>query len=110
VCSFSLDARFEDPAILTDKPALLDVMHAAAVTGHAVVLGQASADFPNGAVTAVLLLAESHLSVHTWPEHGLARFDLLTCGKLNAEAIIDHLRTALAPARSNVIQSVRDLR
>ncbi|NOX59047.1 MAG: adenosylmethionine decarboxylase [Planctomycetes bacterium] len=35
---------------------------------------------PQG-VTAVALLAESHLSIHTWPEHGYAAIDLFTCGE-----------------------------
>jgi len=32
--------------------------------------------FPNGAFTAVVCLTESHVSIHTWPEHGLATFDV----------------------------------
>ncbi len=35
---------------------------------------------PHG-VTAVALLAESHMSIHTWPEHGYAAVDLFTCGE-----------------------------
>jgi len=31
-------------------------------------------------VTAVLVIAESHLAVHTWPEYGYAAVDLFTCG------------------------------
>lgn len=35
---------------------------------------------PQGA-TAVILLAESHISIHTWPEHNFAAVDIFTCGK-----------------------------
>jgi S-adenosylmethionine decarboxylase len=108
--SFAMDAWFEDVSILTDEPALLTVMREAAEAGHATVVGQASAIFPNGAVTAALLLAESHLTVHTWPEHGLARFDLLTCGRLSAEMIIGQLQSALKPTRSDVRCTARDAR
>jgi S-adenosylmethionine decarboxylase len=86
--SFALDAWFDDVTVLTDQHVLLTAMSAAAAAGRATVLGQAVAVFPNGAVTAALLLAESHLTVHTWPEHGLARFDLLTCGGLDGEIIL----------------------
>jgi S-adenosylmethionine decarboxylase len=105
-----MDAWFADGAILADEQGLLSVMHDAAAEGHATVIGQTSAVFPNGAVSAVLLLAESHLSVHTWPEHSLATFDLLTCGKLSAESIFSYLRSALEPTRTNVVSTVRDLR
>ncbi|MCK4659501.1 MAG: adenosylmethionine decarboxylase [Phycisphaerae bacterium] len=36
--------------------------------------------YPQG-VTAIALLAESHLSIHTWPEHGYAAVDIFTCGE-----------------------------
>jgi S-adenosylmethionine decarboxylase len=110
MCSASMDAWFGDTAILTSEQRLLTAMREAAAAGHATVVGQASAVFGNGAVTAVLLLAESHLAVHTWPEHRMASFDLLTCGKLSAERIFAHLRAALEPTRANVTRTVRDLR
>jgi S-adenosylmethionine decarboxylase len=110
MCSYAIDAWFEDASILVDEPALIAAMTAAAAAGQATVLGQTSAVFPNGAVTAVLLLAESHLSVHTWPESGLAVFDLLTCGRLHGEAILGHLRASLRPTRCNVVRTIRDVR
>ena len=109
MCSSSMDAWFADIAILTDKQRLLTVMREAAAAGGATVVGQASTVFGNGAVTAVLLLAESHLAVHTWPEHGLASFDVLTCGKLSAERIFAHLELSLEPVRTRVMSTVRDL-
>lgn len=39
--------------------------------------------FDNGAYTGVMLLAESHFSIHTWPEFGTCCFDLFTCGEVN---------------------------
>ena len=104
-----MDAWFADIAVLTDEQRLLAVMRAAAAAGGATVVGQASTVFDNGAVTAVLLLAESHLAVHTWPEHGLASFDVLTCGKLSAERIFAHLELSLEPVRTRVMSTVRDL-
>lgn len=110
MCSYAVDAWFDDTSILTDEAALLDVMREAAAAGQATVLGHTSAVFPNGAVTAVLLLAQSHLSVHTWPELRLANFDLLTCGRLHGELIVAHLQTVLNPVRINVVRNIREVR
>lgn len=39
-------------------------------------LGEVYHAFPNGGFTAVVCLSESHVSIHTWPEHGMATFDV----------------------------------
>ncbi|WP_324671186.1 S-adenosylmethionine decarboxylase [Hymenobacter sp. GOD-10R] len=43
---------------------------------HLTKVGEVYHTFPNGSFTAVVGLTESHLSIHTWPEHGLATFDV----------------------------------
>ena len=43
------------------------------------------------------VIAESHVAIHTWPEHAYAAVDIFSCGtKLDHSIIRDHLRTALA--------------
>jgi len=50
---------------------------------------------PQG-VSAVALLAESHISIHTWPEKGIAVCDIFTCGESGApSAAAEYLKTAL---------------
>ena len=53
-------------------------------------------------VTGFLLLAESHLSVHTWPEEGFAAFDIFSCGDMDTDAIVDTIRETLRPARERL--------
>ena len=54
---------------------------------------------PHGA-TGVVLLAESHLSIHTWPEHGLATVDVFTCGDpQKAHRAMDYIINFLKPER-----------
>jgi len=49
-------------------------------------------------VTGAALLAESHISIHTWPEHGYAAIDVFMCGKTaNPQAALDILQRAMAP-------------
>jgi S-adenosylmethionine decarboxylase len=49
-------------------------------------------------VTGVLLLKESHISIHTWPEYGFAAVDAFMCGDSHPEKAIEVLRKALQPA------------
>ena len=73
----------------------------------ATVLGAHFHQFEPEGVTGVVLLAESHASVHTWPERGLATLDVFTCGALDAEAIVAAVRRALAPVRECVTAVAR---
>ena len=54
---------------------------------------------PHGA-TGVILLAESHISIHTWPEHGLATVDVYTCGDpTKAYRAMEYIINTLEPKR-----------
>jgi S-adenosylmethionine decarboxylase len=70
-------ATFTAPvAPLTDAPACQAFFDLQIGQLGLVKVGQAYHSFPNGGFTAVVALTESHLSIHTWPEHGLATFDV----------------------------------
>ena len=99
---YTMDAWVSDPAVLTDEPRLRAALHAGARAGGAVVLGEEFCIFPNGAVTGVLVLAQSHLSVHTWPELALANVDLLTYGDVRGEVVLREIRELLAVERASV--------
>ncbi|MGE0268796.1 MAG: adenosylmethionine decarboxylase [Candidatus Omnitrophota bacterium] len=46
---------------------------------------------PHG-VTGIILISESHFSIHTWPEDGFVAMDIFTCGQMNPEKAIDVVR------------------
>ncbi|KAI9149848.1 hypothetical protein H9P43_010027 [Blastocladiella emersonii ATCC 22665] len=54
--------------------------------------------FDCGGITAVFLLSESHVSFHSWPEHGFVALDVYTCGKGRPEHIVDKFKALLQPA------------
>jgi len=62
---------------------------------------------PNGGISGVAVLAESHISVHTWPEAGYAAFDVFMCGDSEPEKAIDILRDAFKPKRVVVSEHLR---
>lgn len=54
---------------------------------------------PNGGVSGVAVLSESHISVHTWPEKGFAAFDVFMCGAAEPLKTIPVLEAAFKPSR-----------
>ena len=61
---------------------------------------------PNGGVSGVAVLAESHISIHTWPECGYAALDVFMCGDARPEASVPVLRAAFTP-RKVAVQELR---
>jgi S-adenosylmethionine decarboxylase len=64
---------------------------------------------PNGGISGVAVLAESHISVHTWPERGYAAFDIFMCGTAQPEKAIPILKKAFKPAKITVGEQLRGL-
>ena len=62
---------------------------------------------PNQGVSGVAVLAESHISVHTWPEREFAAFDVFMCGDAEPHRTIDVLREAFQPERIEVGEHLR---
>src|SRR5688572_9596775 len=60
-------------------------------------------------VSGVVVLAESHISIHTWPERGYAAIDLFMCGKCDPYKAIPALKAAFAPNGIQVAESKRGL-
>jgi S-adenosylmethionine decarboxylase proenzyme len=93
------DVWVDDPTLLERVPPLEDLLTRAALAGGATILTSYFHPFAPCGVTGFLLLAESHLSVHTWPEEGFAAFDVFSCGDMDTEAIVATIRDALQPVR-----------
>ncbi|MFC4278794.1 adenosylmethionine decarboxylase [Achromobacter aloeverae] len=90
------------PALLRDPHGLRELLTAAARVAGAHVLGAHFHHFGGGeGVTGVILLSESHITIHTWPENGYAALDIFMCGHARPELALDHIRLALAPARAD---------
>lgn len=89
-------ARLDDVALV--ERALRDATRAAGAT----ILDLNLHHFGEGqGVTGVALLAESHMSIHTWPEHGYAALDLFLCGRRHdIDAALEILADAFEPAET----------
>ena len=83
--------------LLNDAAGLEQLLReASTAAGATVLMGHHHAFEPMGA-TAVVVLAESHVSIHTWPELGGATLDAYTCGEADPEHLIDIVIARLAP-------------
>jgi S-adenosylmethionine decarboxylase len=85
---------------LMDADGIESVLRKAAGAAGATILLSHVHAFPSaGGVTGVVLLAESHISIHTWPEHGFAALDIFMCGSARAEAALEVVRAELRAGR-----------
>lgn len=99
-----------DPALLDDLPKVAALMKEAAKAAGATVVAEAFHRYRPQGVTGVLVIEESHFSVHTWPEHGYAALDFYTCGDCRPEAADAFLRVAFGAERAEVAWVERGLR
>lgn len=90
------DAYGIDAAWAKDAKQIEALLIEAALAAEATILGSHFHTFgEGGGVTGVLLLAESHLSIHTWPEYHYAALDIFMCGQHRIDAAVQLLRTQL---------------
>ncbi len=98
------------PAELLDDPAhvgqaLRDAVEACGAT----LINLCVHRFSPYGVTATATLAESHMAVHTWPEHGYVGADLFFCGPRDARPAMDSLVRSFRPAEARVRELARGI-
>jgi S-adenosylmethionine decarboxylase len=106
---YAIDAVCTPASPVTDVDVLTGLAVAAVRSGGGHVLDTSHVLFPNGAITLVLILAESHLSIHTWPEERLIAIDLFSCGAIDGQRVLDELTGALRLESVTVTQVERGL-
>ena len=76
-----LDLKDCNPDSLNDIDYVKKVMTGAADEAGATIVGESFHKFDPVGVTGIVAVAESHLCIHTWPEHRYAAVDIFTCGR-----------------------------
>ncbi len=98
------------PEVLSDLELIRETLTDAAAKAGATLLNIDLHHFqPNGGVSGVAVLAESHISIHTWPEHGYAAIDAFMCGEARPERAIGVLRAAFSPGSVQVSELRRGM-
>ncbi|MFO0980802.1 MAG: adenosylmethionine decarboxylase [Planctomycetota bacterium] len=103
-----LDLRGCAPEVLRDATAMREIMSGAATAAGATILHASFNEFQPFGVSGVVVIKESHLTVHTWPEYGIAAVDIFTCGStLDAAPAARHILTQLAAKEHSLIEFKR---
>ncbi len=85
-----------NPEVLNDVAAIKRSMRGAAIASGATIVQDAFHLFNPHGVSGVVVIAESHLAIHTWPEYGYAAVDLFTCGDdVNPDSAFKYLKEKL---------------
>jgi S-adenosylmethionine decarboxylase proenzyme len=81
-------------SILADLEQVTTAMLAAAEASGATIVTHSFHHFSPHGVSGAVIIAESHLAIHTWPEHGFAAVDFFSCGGVNMNCGLAVLKTA----------------
>jgi len=92
-----------------DNPDFIDeqLRKAALATGATILHSHFHHFSPNGGVSGVVVLAESHISIHTWPEREFAALDIFVCGGCDPHLAIPVIQAAFSPSRIDLDEQRR---
>ncbi|NKB69637.1 MAG: adenosylmethionine decarboxylase [Candidatus Latescibacteria bacterium] len=102
VAHILFDVWPREATLLERTEPLRSIMQTAVSRSGARILHTRFHQFEPHGCTGFFLLAQSHVSVHTWVEEGWMAVDILSCGDMDGMAIVDYLRHGCAPGRERL--------
>jgi S-adenosylmethionine decarboxylase len=97
-----------DPEMLKDKEKIEKVMNESAIKSKAKIVKSFFHQFKPYGVSGVVVIEESHYTIHTWPEHSYAAIDFFYCSEdVIIEKAIETLKNALKPSSFNIVEIKR---
>ncbi|MCL4407410.1 MAG: adenosylmethionine decarboxylase [Thermotogae bacterium] len=97
-----------DVAMLDDIAGIEEHMRTAARKANSTVVNSTFHRFNPYGVSGVVVIAESHLSIHTWPEYGYAAVDIFTCGdSVDPWKAFEYLKDVMKSERESVLELQR---
>ena len=98
------------PDAIDSLEAVKGVLVEAARLAQATIVDIVFHEFNPFGISGVVVIAESHLAIHTWPEYRYAAVDVFSCGDvLQPQAAADHLVAELGAARASVVELQRGI-
>jgi len=97
-----------DRTLLDDPSRLEQILTEAIDRSGGTIIRPCFHQFSPHGVTGVVVIAESHVSIHTWPEFGYCALDVFTCGTLvNTDQIFEYVRSELQAQETSVMEVKR---
>ncbi len=105
-----LELKICNEEVLDDLSVLKECLNEAAVKCGATVVGESFYHFSPQGVSGVVNIAESHIAIHTWPEHGYAAVDVFTCGtNVDPEKAVKFIAERLGAQTHSLIELRRGI-
>jgi S-adenosylmethionine decarboxylase len=96
--------------VLEDIGEIREILLMAAERAKAKVVGESFHQFSPQGVSGVVIIAESHLSIHTWPEWSYAAVDIFTCGdSVNVDEAVEFMTRSLSCQNLSVLEISRGI-
>jgi S-adenosylmethionine decarboxylase len=97
-----------DPDAINSLDIVKTAMVEAAKRAQATIVDVVFHEFNPFGISGVVVIAESHLAIHTWPEYRYAAVDVFSCGEtLQPQVAVEHLVEQLGAARTSVVELQR---
>ncbi|BBJ27265.1 adenosylmethionine decarboxylase [Athalassotoga saccharophila] len=97
-----------EPSVLDDVAGIEEHMRMAARKANSTIVNSTFHRFNPYGVSGVVVIAESHLSIHTWPEYGYAAVDIFTCGdSVDPWKAFEYLKSVMKSQRESIIELQR---
>lgn len=96
-----------EASLLSDPDFLERVMREAAEVMNATIVTSTFHHFSPLGVSGVVVIQESHLTIHSWPEYEYAAVDIFTCGEIDMEAGVDFLKEKMKAGKMEIIKEKR---
>ena len=101
------EMRTNNHELLKDVKQIEAIMLASAEFAHCTVVQSCFHEFKPWGVSGAVVIAESHITIHTWPEHGFAAVDVFTCGgNADPKAALTYIRKALGCTEPVIIRTI----
>ncbi len=97
--------------VINDRQLVREAMLEAARRANATIVAEVFHTFSPQGISGVVVIAESHIAIHSWPEHRCASVDIFSCSdRMKPEAIIDYLKEVFGAGRVDVAEIERGLK